>query len=30
MALGQYDYKWSYTDGQGRQLDPTKTVNKQD
>ena len=30
MALGQYDYKWSYTDNQGRQLDPTKTVGKQD
>lgn len=30
MALGQYDYKWSYTDKQGRQLDPTKTVGKQD
>jgi hypothetical protein len=30
MALGQYDYEWSYTDKQGRQLDPTKTVGKQD
>jgi hypothetical protein len=30
MALGEYDYKWSYKDNQGRHLDPTKTVGKQD